>query len=136
MSPRPVLLALCMALAPLASVPALGQAGAPAGQQPRQQPNPNPYQGLWTGWSGVSRESLEAETQPAREAPAETSIPAMSPLTSRSRADAEALGARVGEAVRAGDCAEGERIARAAGDFPLVEAVRDYCARRGTGLRR
>jgi hypothetical protein len=29
--------------------------------------------------------------------------------------------------VRAGDCEEGERVARAAGDFPLVEAVRAHC---------
>ncbi len=127
MSPKPVLLALCVALAPLAAIPAAAQGSAPAAQQPPS----NPFQSLWTGWSGVSRESLEAETrQPSGEAPASTSIPAVSPLFSRSREEAEALGARVGEAVRSGNCVEGERIARAAGDFPLVEAVRDYCARR------
>ncbi|HEV2866694.1 MAG TPA: hypothetical protein VGX37_09275 [Allosphingosinicella sp.] len=39
-----------------------------------------------------------------------------------------ALGERVGEIVRLGDCQEGERVAREAGDFALVQAVRDYCA--------
>jgi len=126
MSPKPVLLVLCAALAPLPAAPAIGQGSAPAAQQAPS----NPFQGLWTGWSGVNRDSIEAEAQPAGEAAASTSIQAVSPLVSRSREEAEALGARVGEAVRSGDCAEGERIARVAGDFPLVQAVRDYCARR------
>ena len=43
------------------------------------------------------------------------------------RAGSPELGQRVGEIVRAGDCEEGERVARAAGDFPLVEAVRTHC---------
>jgi hypothetical protein len=130
MSFRPILLALCASLAPLALAPAAGQAPAAAAQQPQS----NPFQGLWTGWSGANRDALEAETrtqvQPDREAPASTSIPAGSPLFSRSREEAEALGARVGQIVRGGDCAEGERIAREAGDFALVQAVRDYCERR------
>jgi hypothetical protein len=125
---KPLLLALCACLTPLAAAPAIGQAPAAA------QPPSNPFQGLWTGWSGASRDSLEAETrtqdQPGRDAPATTSIPAGSPLFSRSREEAEALGARVGEIVRGGDCAGGERIAREAGDFALVQAVRDYCGRR------
>jgi hypothetical protein len=133
MSPRPVLLVFCAALTLLAVAPASGQAGAPAAQQ---QPS-NPFQGLWTGWSGVSRDSLEAETQaevePDRDAPSSTSIPVGSPLFQRSRADAEALGARVGQIVRGGDCAQGERIARDAGDMALVQAVRDYCERRSPG---
>jgi hypothetical protein len=128
---RPALLALCAALTPLASVPAAGQATAPAAAQPSS----NPFQGLWTGWSGANRDSLEAETriqaEPDRAPPPySTAIPAGSPLLSRSREQAEALGARVGEIVRGGDCAEGERIARDAGDFALVQAVRGYCERR------
>jgi hypothetical protein len=54
-------------------------------------------------------------------------VPAYSPLQPRAEAEAVALGRRVGEVVRAGDCAEGERIAREAGDFALVNAVRDHC---------
>ncbi|HEV7660755.1 MAG TPA: hypothetical protein VGO55_13025 [Allosphingosinicella sp.] len=126
---RPALLALCAALTPLASMPAAGQATA--------SPPSNPFQGLWTGWGGANRDSLEAETRTQDQldpAPPEaTSIPAGSPLLSRSREQAAALGARVGEIVRGGDCAEGERVARAAGDFALVQAVRDYCERRATG---
>jgi len=127
---KPLLLALCAALAPLALAPAAGQAPAPAAAQPQ----PNPFQGLWTGWSGANRDALEAETrteaEPVREGPGATSIPAGSPLFSRSREEAEALGARVGQVVRGGDCAGGERIAREARDFALVQAVRDYCERR------
>jgi hypothetical protein len=123
---KPALLALCAALTPLASVPAAGQATAP--------PPSNPFQGLFTGWSGANRDSLEAETsiqaEPERAPQGATAIPAGSPLLSRSREEAEALGARVGEIVRGGDCAEGERTARDAGDFALVQAVRDYCGRR------
>jgi hypothetical protein len=129
MSFRTILLAFCVSLAPLAPSTAAGQA-APAAQPPPS----NPFQGLWTGWSGASRDSLEAETrtqvEAGRDAPAGTSTPAGSPLFSRSREEAEALGARVGEIVRGGDCAGGERIAREAGDFALVQAVRDYCERR------
>jgi len=132
MSFRPIFLALCASLAPLAAAPAAGQAPAPAAAPPPA----NPFQGLWTGWSGANRDALEAETQTqvqpqeGQAPPAPTSIPAGSPLFSRSREEAEALGARVGQIVRGGDCAEGERIAREAGDFALVQAVRDYCERR------
>jgi hypothetical protein len=38
--------------------------------------------------------------------------------------------------VRRGDCAEGERMAREARDFPLVRAVRDYCAAQPASARR
>ena len=124
--------AACAAILAAAAVPAAGQTAPPAAPAPSS----NPFQGLWTGWNGVSRDSLAAEAQAARRpegaAPeaAPTSIPAYSPLDPRRRAEAEALGARVGEVVRLGDCEEGERIARAAGDFALVRAVRDHCRRR------
>lgn len=42
----------------------------------------------------------------------------------------DALGQRVGELVRTGDCTAGERMAREAGDFALLAAVRAYCRRR------
>jgi hypothetical protein len=78
------------------------------------------FSGLFTRWSGANDEALRAEA--SRVAPA---VPA-GPL----RAGTPELGARVGEIVRAGDCEEGERVARAAGDFPLVDAVRAHCRRR------
>ena len=75
------------------------------------------YSGLWTRWPAANSEALRAEA--ARQAPAAPSGPL--------RAGSPELGARVGEIVRNGDCEEGERVARAAGDFPLVEAVRTHC---------
>lgn len=45
--------------------------------------------------------------------------------------EARALGERVGEIVRLGDCEAGERLAREAGDFALVDAVRSYCRQAG-----
>ena len=80
------------------------------------QPAPSGFSGLWTSWSGVNAEALQAET---RAAPAA----AEGPL----RAGSPELGQRVGEEVRNGNCAEGERLARAAGDFPLLDAVRAHC---------
>jgi hypothetical protein len=125
MRPAPVILALAL----LGAAPAAGQTGAPAPQPPAPA---NPYQGLFTPWHGANREALEAEAsapQPAPE-PDSGSIPASSPLVPRSQAEAVALGERVGAVVRTGDCAEGERIAREAGDFALVRAVREHCRRR------
>ncbi|MEA3031553.1 MAG: hypothetical protein QOJ53_1279 [Sphingomonadales bacterium] len=90
-----------------------------AAAAPAQPAAPDPgFSGLFTRWGGANSEALRAET--ARQAPAAA---AAGPL----RAGSPELGARVGEIVRSGDCAEGERVARAAGDFPLVEAVRSHC---------
>ncbi len=75
------------------------------------------YSSLFTHWSTANGDSLHAEA--ARQAPAAPSGPL--------RAGSPELGTRVGEIVRAGDCEEGERVARAAGDFPLVDAVRAHC---------
>jgi hypothetical protein len=116
-----------LALGLLAAAPAAGQTGAPTPEPPA-----NPYRDLFTRWDGANRDSLAAEANTAQPAPApdgDTSIPAYSPLVSRSRDEAVALGERVGAVVRTGNCAEGERIARAAGDFPLVRAVREHCRR-------
>ena len=116
-----------LALSLLAAAPASAQGGAPA---PAARPPANPFAEMFTRWDGVNREAIEAEASPAEPAPAPESraIPAYSPLDSRSRAEAVALGQRVGQVVRAGDCAEGERIAREAGDFALVRAVREHCS--------
>ncbi|MBV9882265.1 MAG: hypothetical protein JO276_04590 [Sphingomonadaceae bacterium] len=80
-------------------------------------PAPRDYSGLWTRWSGANDAALRAEA--ARQPPATPTGPL--------RAGTPELGTRVGEIVRTGDCEEGERVARAAGDFPLVEAVRAHC---------
>jgi len=90
---------------------------APTPSAPAEAASPSAYANLWTRWSGVNAESLAAET---RAAPPGS---AAGPL----RAGSAELGQRVGEEVRSGNCAEGERLARAAGDFPLVEAVRAHC---------
>lgn len=115
------LLALCLAQA----TPVVAQT-APAAQ--------SPYAGLFTSWSGTSRDALRAEIE-VRRAPAQAAesgaVPAGSPLQVRSHSEAVALGERVAEVVRRGDCAEGERLAREAGDFPLLRAVRDHCRTRG-----
>ena len=126
--------AALLALSLFAAAPAAGQAGAPTAAPPQSpaQTQPNPFQNLFTRWDGANREALDAEAG-ARQAGPEAegnAIPASSPLVSASRSEAVALGERVGAVVRAGDCAEGERIAREAGDFALVRAVREHCGRR------
>ena len=111
---------LPLSLALLAPTTALAQQAAP-------QPD---FSGLFTAWSGANRESLRAETDVRRPAPPAGAVPAGSPLMARSHNEAVALGERVADAVRRGDCPEGERMAREAGDFPLLRAVRDYCRTR------
>jgi hypothetical protein len=103
-APAPILLAAALA------------AATPARAQPPAQQQQG-FSGLWTQWSNANSASVQAET--SRQAPAAQPGPL--------RAGSPELGARVGEIVRAGDCEEGERVARAAGDFPLVEAVRAHC---------
>ena len=89
-----------------------------ASAAPTPAPAADPgFTGLWTRWPTANSEALRAEV--ARQAP--TAAPG------QLRAGSPELGARVGEIVRTGDCEEGERVARAAGDFPLVEAVRAHC---------
>lgn len=84
---------------------ASAQAPAPAARDSR---------GLWLDWRSLNGANLAAEAR--REANAR-----------RSAAEARTLGDRVGQLVAAGDCEGGERMAREAGDFPLVDAVREYC---------
>ena len=95
-------------------------AAAPPPPAPPAQPR---FGGLFTDWRGASRESLDHERSrtDAADAPRRTA------------AEARALGDRVGRIVAEGACAEGERIAREAGDFALVRAVQDHCRRLPTG---
>ena len=82
---------------------------------------------LWTGWGGVNREAMSTETDAVRRVRDDVAT-ADARRLDQLRNQGRALGERVGEIVRLGDCAEGERVARAAGDFALVEAVRAHCA--------
>ena len=68
---------------------------------------------LWIDWNELSRRAAAAQVQPSAPAVSET--------------EARALGDRVGRMVAAGDCRGGEKVAMAAGDSKLVEAVRAYC---------
>jgi hypothetical protein len=80
------------------------------------------FQSLFVDWSSANRQSIETERLAAqRPAP-----PAQAD-GGTAGAGSVALGERVGDVVALGDCAEGERIARAAGDFALVAAVREHC---------
>ena len=123
-------LSALLAVGLVCAAPAAGQS---APTPPAAEARANPYRDLFTRWDGANRESLEAEAGTVEPAPsAETrgdAIPAYSPLIGRSEDEAVALGRRVGEVVRAGDCAQGERIAREAGDLALVRAVREHCRR-------
>jgi len=86
---------------------------------------PSRFEGLWTPWRGANRDSLRAEVEARRRAAAEG---ASGPADRQRRyAEAASLGERVGRIVGEGDCEEGERIARQAGDFALVRAVRGHC---------
>ena len=87
------------------------------------------YSDLWTGWARVNQESMQHETEAMRRVRQDVAS-AYATDAERLRAlqrQGRALGERVGEIVRLGDCEEGERVARAAGDFALVEAVRGHC---------
>lgn len=84
------------------------------------------FRRMWTGWRAANDASLTVErnsVERVRQDVATADAERLHQLRSQGRA----LGERVGEIVRLGDCADGERVARAAGDFALVEAVRDHC---------
>jgi len=87
---------------------------------------------MFVNWNSASREAIEAEREAAARPaadPAPLSPAAMTVPGSR------ALGERVGDIVALGDCAEGERVARSAGDFALVAAVRNHCNARPAEAR-
>ena len=87
---------------------------------------PAPFGRLFTDWRSANRQSIEAERE-ALQRPAPAADSALVPAMSGFAPGSQALGERVGEIVSLGDCAEGERMARAAGDFALVVAVREHC---------
>jgi hypothetical protein len=110
---------------------ALAAAPAAASETPAAEGRVR-FQGLFVDWSAAGRQSIEAERQAAARPP----MPAATPATAAmATAGSRELGERVGDIVALGDCAEGERVARAAGDFALVAAVRDYCNARPTAAR-
>lgn len=102
-----------------ASAPALAQADPGTVRR-------SDFGDLWTGWSGANHEAVRAEAE-ALQRLREVFAGANSQRLHQLRNEGRALGERVGEIVRAGDCDDGERVARAAGDFALVEAVRGHC---------
>ena len=81
---------------------------------------------MWTGWGSANADSLKVERGRITEVRREYQT-AGSDRRRELQSQGRNLGEQVGEIVRSGDCAEGERVARAAGDFALVQAVRDHC---------
>jgi hypothetical protein len=100
----------------ITAAPAAGAGTTPAPERAR-------FQGLFVDWNSANRQSIATERQ-ATQRPA---LPAQPADGAAAGAGSAALGERVGDVVALGDCAEGERIARAAGDFALVAAVRAHC---------
>ena len=111
----------CLALA----APSLAVAAPDAPAAPNSD-----FSRLWTGWGSVNREAMTVETDAMRRVRQDVATADAERLRLL-QGQGRALGERVGEIVRLGDCADGERVAREAGDFPLVEAVRAHCARSG-----
>ena len=110
----------CFCLALLAPAMA-GASDAPAAP-------PSEFGRLWTGWASISREAMNVESEAARRV-REDLATADAERLAQLRNQGRDLGERVGEIVREGDCDGGERMARAAGDFALVQAVRAHCGR-------
>lgn len=87
---------------------------------------PSAFGTLWTGWRDVNASALEKEREAVEEV-REDFVAANSHRRRQLQNQGRALGERVGEIVREGDCEDGERVARRAGDFALVQAVRAHC---------
>ena len=100
-------------------------ASAFAQTSPATPADPN-FGTLWTGWNGASSASMRTESEAMQRVRDELAT-AEAARRRQLRSQGQALGTRVGVIVSEGDCEDGERIARAAGDFALVEAVRNYC---------
>jgi hypothetical protein len=108
---------------------AVAMAATPATPAPSVAPEPpaeTPFRSLWTGWGDANRHAMRRESEAQRRVEQELANGSQARLDAL-RNEGRALGERVGEIVRLGDCEEGERVAREAGDFALVEAVRAYC---------
>ena len=103
------------------TAPSLGTA-QPAAAPPSQVQ----FRSLWTPWNGVTQQSLRSEAEQLERVRQDVAT-AGAERQAALRNEGRALGERVGEIVRAGDCEDGERVARQAGDFALVEAVRNHC---------
>jgi hypothetical protein len=108
-----------------AQSPLLAEPAAVPEAVPVHVPSRPRFQGVFTDWRVANHESVEAERQGLARPPiaAGGAVPAGALAAPGSRA----LGERVGEIVALGDCSEGERVARAAGDFALLAAVRNHC---------
>jgi hypothetical protein len=117
MALRPYLLALAL----LAPATLAAQPPAPAQR--------GPFDSLWTSWNGTNRQAMLRENEAIEQVRRDVAT-ADAARQAALRDQGRALGERVGEIVRGGDCEDGERVAREAGDFALVEAVRDYCRQR------
>ena len=115
---KPKAILPCLAL--LVAAPAAAQA-----------PSAADFGRLWTGWSNVNRDSMTTERQRIEQVRSDVATADSARLRAL-RNQGRALGERVGEIVRLGDCSEGERVAREAGDFALVEAVRAHCSAAGS----
>ena len=109
----------------LAAMSLLSVLAGPASAAEPEAETRTRFGNMFVDWNAASRQSIAAEREQAARPSAQphvaTAAVAMTVPGSR------ALGERVGEIVALGDCAEGERVARAAGDFALVAAVRDHC---------
>ena len=111
--------ALLISLALAAPAQAFAQASR------AESPAPD-FRRLWTGWASVNREAMTTESEAVQRLRREIAAADAEHLR-RLGNQGRALGERVGEIVRLGDCEDGERVARQAGDFALVEAVRGHC---------
>ena len=96
---------------------------AQTGSAPSADPD---FDTLWTGWNGANQDSMRTESEAIQRLRHELAT-AEAARRRQLRGEGQELGTRVGMIVSEGDCEDGERIARAAGDFALVEAVRNYC---------
>ena len=118
-----LLLSLANPSVAVAQSPAPAAASAPAASGPS-------FGGLFVSWSSAARQALENEAAERARQEAEAAAAAAGARQDLSQQDeGRVLGERVGEVVRGGDCAGGERMAQEAGDIALVQAVRDYCRR-------
>ena len=103
----------------LAPAIALAQTSPPTPAEPD-------FDALWTGWNSANSDSMRTESEALQRLRHEVAT-AEAARRRQLRGEGQELGTRVGMIVSEGDCEDGERIARAAGDFALVEAVRNYC---------